>query len=306
MYSAQRGVRGKLQKAIVAVVAALAVCWQSDSNSARAASIADRPTMQVGSKVADMRIVLASRLPGNAKRIAVAEYCSAYAVAHPKTLGGRLAAANGWIVTSETRLGNYDVVTFVGMLEAVTSGTCVHEHGNLAVFNAAQLKAIAFEPAAPADADPNDLATVDSLGSAQQINDRRVRLYWGLPSSPFADVVLRHGISIEPIAKKDSVCRGAALVPNVFGEDIRQARRTLRSYGWLPKKSEEQDTGAEDLIRQGVREVEACSGTGYGFCAFNYGHKNGSRLRVVSAGEEYRVTSYEASCARRRGTVKHT
>ena len=55
-------------------------------------------------------------------------------------------------------------------------------------------------------------------------------------------------------------------------------------------------TGGEVLVQEGVLEVEACSGTGYGFCAFSYEHKKGFGLRVISAGEDYHVTSYEIHC----------
>lgn len=281
-------------------VASLAACQQSHSRQAQSPPSADRAAaLRVGSKVADMHIVGTSRLPANSKRAPVEEYCSAYAIAKPKSPGGRLAARNGWIVTSETKLGNYDAVTFVGRFEPSTSATCAHVDGNLAVFDGPRLKALAYLPHPSGTIVTNGTGSdiTDSLGVADQIDPRRIRLYYGLPSSPFADVVLRDGIFVEPTTKEDSVCGGAAKVPNVYGEDIRRARKTLRSYGWLPDRPPpEQMTGSEDLIQQGVIEMLYCSGTGYAFCGFNYKHRKGFRLSVATMGEDYGVTSYSIGC----------
>jgi len=248
-----------------------------------------------------LRVAATARLPVNPKRKPVEEYCSAYAVTHPKTPGGRLAARNGWVVTSETKLGNYDAVTFVGALEGATSATCFHLNGNLAIFDGPRLKAIAFwRHSTRIPLTQGDEGIEDSLGSAQKVDGRRLRLYAGLPGPPLADVILSDRVSIEPIANEDPVCRGAAAVPNVFGEDIRQARKKLRAYGWRPVRPPRDDpmTGGEDLLRQGVIEVKACSGTGYAFCAFDYEHQKGFSLSVGTMGEEYGVTDYSVGCGR--------
>jgi hypothetical protein len=181
----------------------------------------------------------------------------------------------------------------------MTSATCVHEDGNLALFEGSRLKALAFEPKPSAAFSPDYVAEFDSLGFAEQIDARRIRLHWGLPGPPFADVVLGDGASVEPTAPKDSVCEGAAGVPNIFGDDVRKARKRLRAFGWLPSRPPRNDpmSGGEELFRQGVFEVEACSGTGYGFCAFNYESKKGFGLRVISMGEEYGVIGWTPYCS---------
>jgi hypothetical protein len=243
-----------------------------------------------------LRIVATSTLPTNPKRVPVAEYCSGYAI-DPKTPGGRLAARNGWIVTSETKLAKYDAVTFIGRLDQMTSATCVHEDGNLALFEGSRLKAIAFEPKPSAASDPDDLAEFDSLGFAEQIDAHRIRLHWGLPAPPFADVVLRDGISIERIAPKDPACGGAAEVPNVFGEKIADARKKLIAFGWRPQPPPADDPMTGIFEGGDVPEVEACSGTGYGFCAYDYKHRKGFGLRVISVGEEYGVMGWTSYCS---------
>lgn len=245
--------------------------------------------LKVGANLAGLRIVPVSKLPTNLSRGPVDEYCTAYVVTSPKSPGGRFAARNGWIVTSETKLGDYDAINFVGALEPATSATCFHKDGNLAVFDGPRLKAIAYLN------DPSESA----LGSAEQIDQRRIRLNTGMPGAPYADVVLRDGIYIEQTAKEDKVCGGAAVVPNIYNEDIRQARKRLRVYGWQPQKSSEEINGGldEDLKAEGVVEVEACAGTGYGFCKFNYVHSKGFGLEVISAGDDPNVIGFEAYCS---------
>lgn len=213
-------------------------------------------------------------------------------------MGGRLAASRGWIVTSETKLGQYDAVSFVGALDAAMSGTCVHRDGNLAIFDGSRLVAIVYER--PEKKRDSNGEYSDSLGSAEQIGSRRIRLRWGLPGAPIADVVLGDGVHVEHTANEDQVCGGAALVPNIFELDISKARRKLLAYGWKPHRSSEPVNGGMDaaLRKEGVVEVEVCSGTGYGFCAFNYTNTRGFRLGVTTAGDEPTVIDYQVNCRR--------
>lgn len=277
--------------------------WGQSPGSQAQTIIPGRP-LTASSKIDEIRIVLASRLPPNPRRMPVDDYCSSYAVSGPKTLGGKLAMHSGWIVTSETKLGNFDAVTFVSGLDPSTSGTCAHLNGNLAIFDGHNLKVLAYERRRTTGKEYGnslgvDTAAEDSLGSSEQINKRRIRLYYGLPSAPFADVVLSSGISIEQIAKQDPVCGGAAFVPNVFGQDIRKARKLLIANGWLPGRPTEEVDKFSKSIGPGVVELENCSGTGYGFCAFDYRHRKGFGLRIITAGEDYGVTSYSTYCGGR-------
>jgi len=269
------------------------------SQSASAAAVP--PDLKVDSTLRQVRIVAISKLPPNPDGARIDEYCSdlqpRFDIA-PKTLGGRLAAKRGWIVTSETKLGNYDAVTLIGALDAATSGTCGHRDGNLAIFEGSRLRAIAYEPSRT-NSDPNDIVASDSIGSAEQIDQGRIRLRWGLPGAPIADVVLRkNGIHVEHTAKEDRVCEGAALVPNIFAQDIRRARTRLLAYGWRPVRPTEPLNGGTDerLRRSGVTEVEICSGTGYGYCVFNYRHAKGPKLVVTSAGDDPHVIDYDVRC----------
>ena len=83
--------------------------------------------------------------------------------------------------------------------------------------------------------------------------------------------------------------------------------------GWRPIQTIHQNKAATDpkimygngeiFWKRGYREVESCSGTGLGNCAFLFKDAYGNQLRVVTAGEEdpkqksfARVTSYKFVC----------
>ena len=271
----------------------LAACQQSGPGKAPTPKLAAQNALKVSSEVAGLRIVSASRLPPNPHRAPADEYCSSvgYGIGNPKSPGGRLAAKSGWIVTAETRLGKYDAVTFVGGLDAGTSAVCYPKSGNLAIFDGSELQAIAYSER------PSDYI----VGTAWEMDERRIRLADGTPNSPFADVVLRDGVSVEPTASEDPVCEGAAVIPKIYDQGILQARKKLVAYGWKPKRPTEPLNGVmdEELKGRGVVEVEACAGTGWGPCRFNYEHSKGVTLVVVTRGEDSNppVISAEASCS---------
>lgn len=302
-----------MKKAIILAACAASACQPSEPQGAsvpdpekRAIARAAKD-LKVGSQVPELRLVALANLPRNPKPRPVDDYCSNYVSADVVSDGARTVQRNGWIVTSETKLGKYDAITFVGSLEGATSGTCFHVDGNLGIFEGPDLKAIGYwRHSAKSPATQGDNGLQDSLGLAQPIDGERIRLWLGLPSPPFADVALRDGIYGQPVAKEDAVCGSAAAVPNVFGETIRHARRKLRSFGWMPVKPvsrEDPVGGAESvLISEGVPEVEHCSGTGYGFCSLNYVHKKGFRLHIGTMGDDNIVRDYGVECSRSQPT----
>lgn len=76
-------------------------------------------------------------------------------------------------------------------------------------------------------------------------------------------------------------------MPNIDGKPIRVARRLLIDAGWAPlpqPNADEAALGIEAKLRKdGITEVESCSGTGYGFCSFDYMSGNGT-MGVSTAG----------------------
>lgn len=73
------------------------------------------------------------------------------------------------------------------------------------------------------------------------------------------------------------------------GMSYAQARKALINAGWQAVElSPNRDRlGAMDyLIQLGYNEVESCSGTGMGFCRFNFTDANGRQLAVVTVNNQ--------------------
>lgn len=93
-----------------------------------------------------------------------------------------------------------------------------------------------------------------------------------------------------------------ATVPDLTkGQSISSARKSLIKHGWRPRvtylKMNEEDyehswSDAGVMFKAGLREVEACTGTGVNPCIFNYQHKSGKCLRIITLGE-YNAGHYE-------------
>lgn len=85
----------------------------------------------------------------------------------------------------------------------------------------------------------------------------------------------------------------AETAPDVVQKPILGARATLIKSGWMPRETflmnaegqrENQWGDAGILLRAGVVEVEFCTGTGVGYCFYNY-RKKGRCLRLLTQGE---------------------
>ncbi|MEO3473055.1 hypothetical protein AAFN86_14390 [Roseomonas sp. CAU 1739] len=246
----------------------------------------------VRSEVAALRLVALQRLP-NATGAARAEYCR-HLFATPRSEAARRVAAAGWGVTREAAIGPYMAVSFVGSAEAGTSGSCRLGEGNVGLFRGADLVAIAYAPAAGSAA----------IGSIRPVGPDALRIWDGdVLSQPVADLRLGADgtVAIVPVAAEDRACAGAAVVPNIYGRPIDQARATLFRHGWKPEPPagprNDADTRVADLVRHGVPEVEDCSGTGFGFCGFNYRGAAAS-LSVTTAGDGPMptVAGYDVTC----------
>lgn len=87
-----------------------------------------------------------------------------------------------------------------------------------------------------------------------------------------------------------------AAVPAVKGMPYDEAKQSLIQAGWAPAsniKQEADDTYAQSYAKEyGFTEVESCAGSGLLQCAFIFvDPKAGTRLRVVTLGEEMPVVS---------------
>ena len=104
------------------------------------------------------------------------------------------------------------------------------------------------------------------------------------------------------LATRETVCRGRASVPNIYGMKIDKARAALIQSGWTPvpgNPSEDSRFGREkDLRKRGIVEVEGCSGTGFGYCRYGYKGAAGA-LSVTTMGDDDLpiVSGYGADCS---------
>lgn len=240
-----------------------------------------------------LRLVAAQRLP----RSPVGErpdFCR-HLFTEARSPAGRQVIAAGWAVTREATLGPYHAVSFVRRAEPGTSGTCRLLDGNIGIFRGADLVAIAYAPGGGA-----------AIGSVRPFGADALRIWDGdFLSQPVADLQLGPDGSpvIRPLAAEEQVCGGKAVVPNIYGRPIDQARAMLQRSGWTPAPPDSRDgpdARVDALVRRGMPEVEDCAGTGFGFCAFAYRNAAGTlRVTTVGDGESPAVAGYGVDCASR-------
>jgi hypothetical protein len=106
---------------------------------------------------------------------------------------------------------------------------------------------------------------------------------------------LKGEIQIDYRASVQSFCNGAVIVPNVVGEPITEARKSLIEFAWEPIKQTEEVIFpfVEEMRQSGIVETIDCGATGY--CSFEYESGN-SILLVQSYGVDDRVLYYGVSC----------
>lgn len=215
-------------------------------------------------------------------------------IEQPTSKEGQAVLAQGWYVTAEISAGSLHVVSFVGGAEEGTSGSCLLTDGNIAFFKAGVLKAIAYVKKGA------DL----SIGSVQLQQDGDIRILDGdYLTQPVAVVHLgsQGTVTIQELAALEKVCNGTATVPKINGLPINEARLRLKEAGWSPRASknvaETEDQRAFALAKQGLTEVDSCSGSGFGYCSFDYVSAAG-RLSVTTVGDAEwpSVSAYDVSC----------
>lgn len=212
-------------------------------------------------------------------------------VRSPQSAGGRAVAKAGWGITGEGRLGAYQVVSFAGSFEPATSGSCVVGKGNVAIFEGDQLRAIAYGRS----------GTPQMIGHIEKFGKDGLRIWDGdIVPAPVADMrVTDNGLVIGQLAAQERTCGGA--VPKINGMPITRARVALIGAGWKPVNhggpADRIDDRERELVEKGVVEVDSCSGTGFGYCAYDY-TRTDARLAVttVGDGEDPTVSDYSVSC----------
>ena len=210
----------------------------------------------------------------------------------PRTPGGTAAEELGWAVTGEVPLQGLDVVSFVGGFEQGTSGSCRMDDGNVAVFDGDRLRWLVY----------GEQDASHGIGTVEPFEDTGVRIWSGdFLSQPVADMHIdeKGAVSLSELAAVEQFCNDMALVPNIYGMPITEAREELTANGWgavlgIPDGAPA-DPRSEALKADGIYEVDACSPTGFGYCTFGYSGYV-AELSVVTFGDDAKVARYAVSC----------
>ena len=297
----------------IALVLALAACSaapggnQSDNQSATRAvapaatglaEAANRAGASTGvtavSELDGFSFAATATLPPSGRKAPFNGECTHYRIA-AKSAGATQAAQQDWTVTSEARLGRYDVLSLADQLVTATSGVCQVEQGAIALFDGDRL--VAFATA-------KDPKTV-SIGQLSSRDNGTLLVGDGEgPVAPIALLREEQGkLILAALPAEERLCAGTARLPNVYGKPIRAARSRLLAAGWQPAPQPTED-GADfgreaDMRKAGITELESCSGTGYGFCNFEYVGKAG-RLSITTVGEDPHdfVTAADVTCGK--------
>lgn len=258
--------------------------------AAQPSASTNAPALRLVSELKDIRVTALNSLPKAGGSGSAQNGCP-WRVVQPKSPAARLVAAQGWAVMADVPLGSYRAVSFAGQMKAGTSGTCYITQGNVAVFDGDKLLALAYGKSADEAA----------IGDLTALEGGAVRVWDGdIVGSPVGDLRIEADgtMRLGKLAVEESVCKGQAKVPNIYGMPIDKARKALADKGWKPVRIKpDGESRQAGLIKRGIVEVESCSGTGLAYCSFSYTGAAGA-LSVVTAGEKGlpNVVGYDAKC----------
>lgn len=186
---------------------------------------------------------------------------------------------SGWAVLAETKLANYTLVAFAGSFTDGTSGTCLINQSNIAIFSADKLQSIVYL----------DDRNATHIGDLILTDAGYIRVFSGdYIQLPVAEIHLtENGLALTDTSAFTPYCNGGSIVPDVIGKNIAEAREVLFQYGFRPGLADDPYIPAwrSNLLEEGIIEVDACSNTGLAFCRFNY-NNDVSEVGLVTAGED--------------------
>lgn len=250
-------------------------------------------TIELASQVVGLNVIALSNLPENEAQFQNdGRWLCTLAAEEISSAAGKVVSAGNWLVTSEVEHADLTFISFVATAEGGTSGSCLQTDGNIGIFRGENLLGLIYS---------NEEAK-RSIGSIQVLESSRLRIWDGdyLPA-PLADlqIVGRDLVIVRNVADRDSFCGGTSNVPNIFGLPIHLARKVLLAEGWQPNQepAEEAD-GYYAEARKLLPELDTCSGTGFGFCRYEYSKEVTQNLIVITAGETLPlVNGFSVQCA---------
>ncbi|TWI33940.1 hypothetical protein [Paracoccus sulfuroxidans] len=256
--------------------------------------------LDVASQISRFQISKLTSLPKNSAAASDEPACGA--ITSPRTPAGQKVAGADWIVTGEETHDSLTLVSFVGETSSGTSGSCLLTQGNIGIFQNDALQALIYA----------DASRPSGLGSVDAVEGNRIRIFDGdyLPV-PVADlrIIDNDLLILSSVAERDSFCDGKATAPNVYGLPIHLARRLLLAEGWQPAPNppdaeESVVSGYVEHLRKTMPEVQECSGTGFGFCSWEYRKDPDQALSLTTAGEAAddsspQIVSFTVGCGLR-------
>ncbi|MDR2875476.1 MAG: PASTA domain-containing protein [Methylobacillus sp.] len=246
------------------------------------------------SDIKEIQFIPLATLPQSPETARLNEGCNDRYRVEKLTAIGKQVAQLGWIVTGEIALGRYRVVTFASGFDDGTSGVCFSRNANIGIFDGGKLVALAY----------TKKSVEWMLGTVEPLESGALMLRSYDPGAPLGELREENGgLRITKVAPEQTFCQGRATVPNVYGKTIQAARKILIAHGWKPQRPSEKPIEgdlAASLAGAGIIEAETCSGTGYGYCSFNYSGAAGA-LGITTMGDDgSTVISYFVVCAKKK------
>lgn len=269
----------------LAAALALPACAPEERAARNDAPSTAASGLAVTSELPAFAFVRLSKLPPSPETAPLDESCTQYA-AEPESPAAQMVERAGWIVTSEAPLAEFTVVSFASGFDPGTSAMCFARNANIAVFDGAALLALAYSKRPERENERSPLGA--PLGRVLALEDASgLQVFTDPPGAPIGELQGNaKALRLTTRASEHTFCERKAIVPDIYDKGIDRARKLLLAHGWTPQPPAdppgEYDL-AQDMAARGLTEAETCSGTGVGYCAWNYRSK-AARLGVTTVG----------------------
>ena len=222
--------------------------------------------------------------------------CVAY-TATDLTQTSKTVRDRGWIVTSQVKYGPFELISFAGSLESITSGMCIIKETNIAIFEMQKLVGF-FYTDPEIDTELSRLHT-DGTGKIQVISGG------GVGSTSFEITFRANRITLDT-PSYTTACEGDGIIPTLISQSIFEAKKELFEFGWKPtsdisgseefRNYYEKDPYYETIRNErNLPELVTCSGTGVGYCKYLY-ENDKSYLEIDTVSDGDQVVSLHGFC----------
>lgn len=242
----------------------------------------------VQGEVDSLRLQALSELPAAPKAAADAE-ADPDCAKPPGSEEARAAAKQGWRIVEELTWKDYRVLGVAAAPARAAGIGCMAGGGRVLFFRDGRPVAQLLDPQAdPSQADSGIQSVFLDDDADPSPREGAGELRIGDWATERARVQVEGaGLRLAALPETDRYCDGHAVLPRVESVALPQARERLLARGWSADVPKREGDGEflSGLIGAGYPEIEDCSGTGQGFCSFQYRNAAGDRLRLITAGE---------------------